>query len=101
MLKAYTQIWYGDLYQDTPVWFAEPLHLVAEWRCFVRYGQILDVRPYKGNWRSHFTPTVLEQALAAYLPSALAAFALEIGCTADGKTVVVEGTKAMRWVLIA
>ena len=45
---------------------------------------------YKGDWRAHFDPRVVEQALAAYLPEAPAAFSLDIGCTAAGKTVVVE-----------
>ena len=80
----------GDQHQDTPVWCAEPLQLLAEWRCFVRYGHILDVRPYKGDWRVHFNPAVVEQALATYLPDAPTAFALDIGCTAAGQTVVVE-----------
>ena len=80
----------GDQYQDTPVWCAEPVPFVAEWRCFVRYGHILDARPYKGDWRAHFDPAVVAQALAAYLPEAPAAFALDIGVTAAGKTVVVE-----------
>lgn len=80
----------GDQYEDTPVWCAEPVQFVAEWRCFVRYGRILDARPYKGDWRAHFNPRVVEQALAAYLPVAPAAFALDIGVTVAGKTVVVE-----------
>jgi hypothetical protein len=80
----------GDQHEDTPVWCAEPVQFVAEWRCFVRYGHILDVRPYKGDWRAHFDPAVVEQALAAYLPEAPAAFALDVGVTAGGATVVVE-----------
>jgi hypothetical protein len=80
----------GDQYEDTPVWCAEPVQFAAEWRCFVRYGHILDARPYKGDWRAHFDPDVVVQALAAYLPEAPAAFALDIGLTAAGQTVVVE-----------
>ena len=80
----------GDQYEDTPVWCAEPVQFVAEWRCFVRYGCILDARPYKGDWRAHFDSAVVAQALAAYLPEAPAAFSLDVGCTAAGKTVVVE-----------
>jgi hypothetical protein len=80
----------GDQHEDTPVWCAEPVQLVAEWRCFVRYGRILDVRPYKGDWRAHFDPVVVEAALAAYAPEAPAAFSLDVGCTATGATVVVE-----------
>lgn len=79
----------GDQYEDTPVWCAEPVKLVAEWRCFVRYGQVLDARPYKGDWRAHYDHRVIEQALAAYLPEAPAAFALDVAVTATGRTVVV------------
>lgn len=80
----------GDQYEDTPVWCAEPVKLVAEWRCFVRYGQVLDVRPYKGDWRAHFDHHVIEQALASYLPEAPAAFALDVAVTNTSQTVVVE-----------
>jgi hypothetical protein len=80
----------GDQYQDTPVWCAEPVQFVAEWRCFVRYGRVLDARPYTGDWRAHFDPAVVEAALAAYLPEAPAAFALDVGVTAAGATLVVE-----------
>jgi hypothetical protein len=80
----------GDQHEDTAVWCAEPVQLVAEWRCFVRYGRILDVRPYKGDWRAHFDPAVVDAALAAYAPEAPAAFSLDVGCTATGATVVVE-----------
>ncbi|MBD2768361.1 ATP-grasp domain-containing protein [Hymenobacter sp. BT664] len=80
----------GDQHEDTPVWCAEPVQFVAEWRCFVRYGRVLDARPYKGDWRAHFDPTVVEQALAAYAPEAPAAFALDVGRTATGATLVVE-----------
>lgn len=80
----------GDQHQNTPVWCAEPVQLRAEWRCFVRYGRVLDARPYKGDWRAHFDPAVVDAALAAYLPEAPAAFALDVGATATGTTVVVE-----------
>ncbi|MFD0589275.1 ATP-grasp domain-containing protein [Paenibacillus sp. GCM10027627] len=26
---------------------------MTEWRCFIRYGEILDVRQYKGAWDSN------------------------------------------------
>ena len=80
----------GDQHHNTPVWCAEPVQFRAEWRCFVRYGQVLDARPYKGDWRAHFDPAVVEAALAAYLPEAPAAFALDVGVTSAGATLVVE-----------
>jgi len=80
----------GDQHQDTPVWCAEPVPFRAEWRCFVRYGQVLDARPYKGDWRAYFDPAVVEAALGAYRAAAPAAFALDVGVTAAGATLVVE-----------
>ena len=80
----------GDQHHNTPVWCAEPVQFRAEWRCFVRYGRLLDARPYKGDWRAHFDAAVVEAALAAYLPTAPAAFALDVGVTAAGATLVVE-----------
>lgn len=35
---------------DSLVWCSELVEFVAEYRCFIRYGQILDVRRYKGDW---------------------------------------------------
>ncbi|RSK39482.1 ATP-grasp domain-containing protein [Hymenobacter perfusus] len=79
----------GDQAEDTPVWCAEPVNFVAEWRCFVRYGQVLDARHYRGDWRVHFDARVAEQAIAAY-QNAPAAYSLDVGLTADGRTLLVE-----------
>ncbi len=80
----------GDQGEDTPVWCAEPAEFVAEWRCFVRYGRILDARHYRGDWRAHFDARVAEQAVAAYAPEAPAGYSLDVGRTADGRTLLVE-----------
>ncbi len=53
----------GSQGYNTPVWVSEPVEFVREWRVFVRYGQILDVRPYKGNWRSNYDSEVIENAV--------------------------------------
>lgn len=80
----------GDQLEDTPVWCAEPVDFVAEWRCFVRYGQVLDARHYRGDWRVHFDARVAEQAVAAYAADAPAGYSLDVGRTADGRTLLVE-----------
>lgn len=80
----------GDQNEDTPVWCAEPVDFVAEWRCFVRYGRILDARHYRGDWRVHFDARLAEQAVAAYAPEAPAGYSLDVGRTADGRTLLVE-----------
>ncbi|UOQ52515.1 ATP-grasp domain-containing protein [Hymenobacter cellulosivorans] len=79
----------GDQAENTPVWCAEPVHFVAEWRCFVRYGQVLAAQPYRGDWRAHFDPRVVEAAVAAYT-EAPKAYALDVGITNAGATLVIE-----------
>ncbi|MCR5889240.1 ATP-grasp domain-containing protein [Hymenobacter sp. J193] len=79
----------GDQAENTPVWCAEPVRFVAEWRCFVRYGEVLAAQPYRGDWRAHFDPAVVEAAVAAYIP-APHAYALDVGLTSTGATLVIE-----------
>jgi hypothetical protein len=79
----------GDQFQDTPIWCSEIVNFVAEWRCFVRYGEILDLRPYRGDWRKHFDYQVIESALKAY-QTAPNAFAMDFGLTANGNTLLIE-----------
>lgn len=79
----------GDQQEDTQVWCSEPVNFVSEWRCFVRYGQILDVRPYRGDWRQHFDYRIIEQAVKAY-ENAPKGCALDFGLTDKGQTLLVE-----------
>lgn len=70
---------------------SEALDFAAEWRCFVRYGEILDVRPYRGDWHAQCDPAVIEAAIRAYA-NAPAGYAADFGVTRDGRTVLVEIT---------
>ena len=56
---------------------------------FIRYGRILDVRPYKGDWRIHFDSSVIEQAVNQHF-SAPAGYALDFGVSDDGRTLLIE-----------
>lgn len=75
--------------EEIDVFCSEPIDILSEWRCFVRYGEILDIRRYKGALGISFDYEFVKQAVAAYR-SAPAANSLDIGVSADGKTVVVE-----------
>jgi hypothetical protein len=79
----------GNQAEDIAIWCAEPVTFVAEWRCFVRYGEVLAVRPYKGDWRAQFAPQVVEAILAAYT-RAPCAYAFDIGVTNANATLLVE-----------
>jgi hypothetical protein len=79
----------GDESVDTEIWCSEPVKFLAEWRCFVTYNEILNVRLYKGDWALHFDPQVIRAAVAVYT-SAPASYAIDFGVTAAGKTLLVE-----------
>lgn len=77
---------YGE---DQDVYCSEIVEFAAEWRCFVRYGRILDVRPYKGDWRLHFDPDVISNAVREF-SSAPNGYAIDFGLTKDGRTLLIE-----------
>jgi hypothetical protein len=79
----------GDESEDTEIWCSEPVKFLAEWRCFVRYGEILGVKFYYGDWRQHFDPQVIENAISAY-HSAPAGYGADFGVTDKGETLLIE-----------
>ncbi len=79
----------GDELIDTKIWCSEPVNFLAEWRCFVRYNEILDVRLYRGDWAIYLDSQVVKDAVAAY-KSAPASYAIDFGLTDTGKTLLVE-----------
>ena len=74
---------------DQDIFCSEVVDLVSEWRCFVRYGRILDVRHYSGDWRKHFDHRVIEEAVDGY-KNAPAAYSADFGLTSDGRTLLIE-----------
>lgn len=79
----------GDRENKVPVWVSEPVNFVSEWRVFVRYNEILGVRPYKGDWRGQYDYKVIEAAVKAY-ENAPAGYAIDFGLTDKGELLVVE-----------
>lgn len=75
--------------EDADVVCSEVVDFLTEWRCFVRYGEILDVRPYRGDWRLHFSPGVIESAVGRYA-NAPAGYGIDFGVTSSGETLLVE-----------
>lgn len=72
----------------TPVFFAEPVDFVSEYRCFVLDGEIVDVKRYRGDWSKAPARDVVEAAVKAYQP--YRGYAIDFGVIDDGRTVVVE-----------
>ncbi len=79
----------GSCYENYEVICSEVVDFTAEWRVFVRYGQILDVRRYRGDWREQYDPHVIACAVSDYR-DAPAGYAMDFGVTKDGRTLLVE-----------
>lgn len=74
---------------DYPIWMSEAVEFLAEWRCFVLDGEVIDVRPYKGDYHYTYDPAVIDAAVAAWKDAPIA-YALDIGVTSDQRTLIVE-----------
>ncbi|MGL4585413.1 MAG: ATP-grasp domain-containing protein [Flavobacterium sp.] len=61
----------------------------VEFRCFIRYRDILDIRRYKGDWDKVIDVEVVRQAIADF-KNQPNAYALDFGVTDKGETVLVE-----------
>lgn len=79
----------GIIGVNQDVYCSEVVDFAAEWRCFVRYGRILSVRPYSGDWRKHFDPNVIENTVKDF-SSAPMGYSADFGVTRDGRTLLIE-----------
>lgn len=77
------------LSMDYPVWMSEVVTFVREWRCFILNGEVLDVRPYSGDYHVQYDPEVIDQAIQLW-KNAPAAYCIDIGVTPDNRTLIVE-----------
>ncbi len=75
--------------EDVPIWCSEVVELVTEWRCFVRYGELLDARRYHGRLDSRLDTVTVEDAIAAYTTQP-AAYSLDFGVDAQGAQYLIE-----------
>lgn len=75
--------------QEVEVWCSDVVNVVTEWRCFVRYGELFDVRYYKGAWNSQLNTELVKQAISEYIDQP-AAFCLDFGVDEAGKHYLIE-----------
>lgn len=75
---------------DVPVFMADPVHFVAEYRSFIFHRNVIDCRRYKGDWSVAPNREVVESAVKAMGEHSLDAYSLDWGVTHDGRTLLVE-----------
>ena len=73
----------------TKVLCSEIIDFKAEFRCFIRYKEILDIRRYKGDWDKAINLEVVKNAISDFKTQPNS-YALDFGITDDNKTVLVE-----------
>ena len=80
---------YNKLPNDTEIICSDAMDFVSEWRCFVHYGQILDVRFYNGDPNVKCEQGTIAAAIRDYIDIP-AACSLDFGVTKDGRTLLIE-----------
>ena len=68
---------------------AEPVQFVSEYRTFVLHGEVIGVRPYTGDPLQFPAADVIRDAISAF-DQAPVAYSLDVGVTAEGRTLLVE-----------
>jgi hypothetical protein len=71
------------------VWCSDVIEPVAEFRCFVRYGKIIDIRKYKGHYSVTPDYNVIQNCIKDY-KSAPLAYGIDFCVTKDNKTLLME-----------
>ena len=76
---------------DTAVWVSECIEMDSEYRCIILYGEIIDVRRYKGDWSKVPDREVVENAVKCFEDSgeAPACYTLDFAVNSIG-TMLVE-----------
>ena len=74
---------------DIEIYCSEAVNFVSEYRCFVRYGKILDIRRYKGSYRSIPSYFLIERAVKNF-KNAPNGYAIDFGVTDRGETLLIE-----------
>lgn len=89
----------GNHSEDYEVLVSEPLNICAEWRCFIIYDELIDVRPYgilldknRKSYCYHYDSNVLMSMIDAFKQwdERPAACSMDICVTDDGRTLLVE-----------
>lgn len=89
----------GNHSENYEVLVSEALDIKAEWRCFICYDKILDVRPYglildrnRDSYFYHYEEKVLKQMMEAFCSwnDRPMACSMDICVTGDGRTLLVE-----------
>ena len=90
----------GNSHENYEVLCSEIIDIKREWRGFMYYDNLIDLRPYFGEWKYNYDPAVIERAVEAYRkweerPVACSLdFAVIIDAEGKEKTIFLEANDA-------
>lgn len=79
----------GNYNEDSQVYCSELVNLISEYRVFVLYGKIIDVRRYGGRWDVTCSKSVVESCIKDFR-NAPQAYAIDFGITEKNETILIE-----------
>ncbi len=74
---------------DQEVYVSEILNFVSEYRVFVRYGEIVDIRHYAGDWSVFPNVNTISSCVEDY-KEGINTYAIDFGVTDKGTTNLIE-----------
>lgn len=89
LIKEFKDLIALNYNEEIQIWCSEIIKVVTEWRCFVRYGELVDVRYYKGNWNSRLDIAIVHQAIKEYKGQPKS-YCLDFGVDVNGKHYLIE-----------
>jgi hypothetical protein len=88
----------GSCYENSDILCSEIVDFIFECRGFIYYDEMIDLRPYKGNWRNMnlIDTKIIDNAVKDFStwegrPNACS---LDFGVTKNGRTLLIEQNSA-------
>ena len=89
LIREERQLTYLESYYSVMAWISEPMTFTSEWRCFVHKGELVDARPYRGDFRRGPDFEVVAAMIEAFTEAPIA-YTLDVGLNSAGNTCLVE-----------
>ena len=80
---------YESLNPEAEIICSEPVRLVSEWRCFVRYGEVIGIQFYNGDINIKPDSSIICAAVSDYTEIP-AACSLDFGVTEERNNILIE-----------
>lgn len=89
LIREPHQLNYLEQHKDELAWMSQPIILTSEWRCFVHNCQLVDARPYQGDFTISPDFGLVNEMIRDYKGAPIA-YTLDVGITSEEQTALVE-----------